>query len=354
MMDSIGPVVDSMMENIEYVGAALVLLLIGVFAINRRKRAAVNEIDFDEGEGEDEIPSDTSDTPPVVSPDKAKNIKQTEDYDPVVEAGQYLDHGRDIQAEKILKDALVKDQSNPDILAKLLEVHTQRKDKSAFETTARKLWTVSPTGPLWEKAAKLGLSIDPENPFYGGVASTNTDRINDTIPDQEVPDEVSGTSSDSVGTLPDDNKPEVPEPKDDEPDFGIEFSSSEDDKDDSGNVDTIDSPVSDDTKGTDDTSIDFPEASESEEVAPTPVLPEQDLADINLNIDDSAPAKPVAADTQLADKSAQWHEIATKIDLARAYQEMGDNDGAKEILQEVLKDGDSEQQESAKAILESL
>ena len=59
-------------------------------------------------------------------------------------------------------------------------------------------------------------------------------------------------------------------------------------------------------------------------------------------------------DTQSVEKSAQWHETATKIDLARAYQEMGDNDGAKEILQEVLKDGDAEQQESAKAILESL
>ncbi|MEE8327264.1 MAG: FimV/HubP family polar landmark protein, partial [Nitrosomonadaceae bacterium] len=64
------------------------------------------------------------------------------------------------------------------------------------------------------------------------------------------------------------------------------------------------------------------------------------------------PAEPV--DTQSVEKSAQWHEIATKIDLARAYQEMGDNDGAKEILQEVLKDGDTEQQESAKSILESL
>ena len=363
IMDSIGPVVDSMMENIEYVGAALLLLLIGVFALNRKKKAAIDEIDFDENG--DEALSDTSS---VTAPDKVKNTKHTDDYDPVVEAGQYLDLGRDVQAEKIIKDALVKDQSNPDLLAKLLEVHTQRKDKSAFETTARKLWAVSPSGPLWEKAAKLGLSIDPENPFYGGVASTNSDQAKETIPDQEVSDKISGTSSDFVETPPGGNKQEVPEPEDDEPDFGIEFSSSEEDKDDSENIVAMDPPVSDDTKEIpasdntkkiDDTSIDFPEVSEpeesvptSEEAASTPVLPEQDLADINLNIDDSAPAEPV--DTQLVEKSAQWHEIATKIDLARAYQEMGDNDGAKEILQEVLKDGDSEQQESAKAILESL
>ena len=350
MMDSTGPVIDSLMENIEYVGAALLLLLIGVFAINRKKKAAVNDIDLDLDEGEDEVLSDAQDTPPVTGFGVGKKTKQADDYDPVVEAGQYLDHGRDVQAEKILKDALAKDQSNPEILAKLLEVHTQRKDKSAFETAARKLWSVSPTGPLWEKAAKLGLSIDPENPFYGGVASTNIDQVKDTAPNEEVPDESSVTGSDSDETPV--NTPEASEPVNDEPDFGINFSSSEEDENDSGNVVTIDSPVSDDTKDIDDTSIDFPDVSESEEATPAPVLPEEDLADINLNIDDSVPAEPV--DTQSVEKSAQWHETATKIDLARAYQEMGDNDGAKEILQEVLKDGDAEQQESARAILESL
>ena len=349
IMDSIGPVIDSVMENIEYVGAALVLLLLGVFAVNRKKKAAVNDIDLDLDESEDEVSSDTSDVQPVVTHKKIKNTKQ-DDYDPVVEAGQYLDHGRDVQAEKILKDALVKDQSNPDILSKLLEVHTQRKDKTAFETTARKLWAVSPTGPLWEKAAKLGLSIDPENPFYGGVASTNSNQVNETAPDQEVSDGDSGTSPNFVETSSD-NKLEVSDQVNDEPDFGIEFSSSEDDNDDSGSVVAMDTPVSEGTKDIDDTSIDFPEVSDPEEEAPAPILPEADLADINLNVDDSVPAEP--ADTQV-EKSAQWHEIATKIDLARAYQEMGDNDGAKEILQEVLKDGDSEQQESAKTILESL
>lgn len=351
MMDSIGPVIDSLMENIVYVGVALLLLLIGVFAINRRKKAAVNDIDLDEGG--DEIFSDTPDTPPVTVSGVGKKTKQADDYDPVVEAGQYLDHGRDVQAEKILKDALEKEQSNPEILAKLLEVHAQRKDKSAFETTARKLWVVSPTGPLWDKAAKSGLSIDPENPFYGGAASTNIDQAKeeDTAPNEEVPDESSVTSSDSVETPV--NTLEASEPANDKPDFGIDFSSSGEDENDSGNVVTMESPVSsDETKDIDDTSIDFPDVSESEEAAPAPVLPEADLADINLNIDNSVPADPV--DTQSVEKSAEWHEIATKIDLARAYQEMGDNDGAKEILQEVLKDGDAKQQESAKTILESL
>lgn len=47
-------------------------------------------------------------------------------------------------------------------------------------------------------------------------------------------------------------------------------------------------------------------------------------------------------------------EMATKLDLAVAYQEIGDKEGARELLDEVLKDGSSEQIEKAKALLASL
>ncbi len=119
----------------------------------------------------------------------------------------------------------------------------------------------------------------------------------------------------------------------------------------SDDVVILDSLVSDDTKDND-TSMNFSGVSESEEATPAPVLPEEDLADINLNIDDSVTTEPVGV--KPAEKSGRWHEIATKIDLARAYQEMGDSDRAKEALQEVLKDGDIEQQKSAKIILDRL
>lgn len=47
-------------------------------------------------------------------------------------------------------------------------------------------------------------------------------------------------------------------------------------------------------------------------------------------------------------------EVATKIDLAKAYQEMGDLEGARELLQEVIKDGDAAQRDAALAILGEL
>ena len=128
-------------------------------------------------------------------------------------------------------------------------------------------------------------------------------------------------------------------------------SSNSEKNNDSDDVVILDSLVSDDTKDND-TSINFSGVSESEEATPTPVLPEKDLADINLNIDDSVTTESVGV--KPVEKSGRWHEIATKIDLARAYQEMGDSDHAKEALQEVLKDGDIEQQKSAKIILDRL
>lgn len=47
----------------------------------------------------------------------------------------------------------------------------------------------------------------------------------------------------------------------------------------------------------------------------------------------------------------QWHDAATKLDLAKAYQEMGDVEGAREILQEVLHEGDDQQKAEAKSLL---
>ena len=47
-------------------------------------------------------------------------------------------------------------------------------------------------------------------------------------------------------------------------------------------------------------------------------------------------------------------EMATKLDLAVAYQEIGDKDGARELLDEVVKGGTGEQSEKARSILARL
>ena len=47
-------------------------------------------------------------------------------------------------------------------------------------------------------------------------------------------------------------------------------------------------------------------------------------------------------------------EVATKLDLARAYLEMGDIDGAKDVLDEVLEEGSSDQQQEANQMLQKI
>ena len=47
-------------------------------------------------------------------------------------------------------------------------------------------------------------------------------------------------------------------------------------------------------------------------------------------------------------------EVATKLDLARAYIDMGDADGAREMLQEVMEEGNDEQKQDANELLSRL
>jgi pilus assembly protein FimV len=47
-------------------------------------------------------------------------------------------------------------------------------------------------------------------------------------------------------------------------------------------------------------------------------------------------------------------EVGTKLDLARAYMDMGDPDGARSILKEVLGEGSVSQKQEAQRLIESL
>jgi pilus assembly protein FimV len=58
-------------------------------------------------------------------------------------------------------------------------------------------------------------------------------------------------------------------------------------------------------------------------------------------------AAPVAAQSEV---SGAHMEMETKLDLAIAYQEIGDKEGARELLEEVIKGGNSEQVNKANAM----
>lgn len=74
---------------------------------------------------------------------------------------------------------------------------------------------------------------------------------------------------------------------------------------------------------------------------------EFDLSGIDLDLDPgAAPAAPAAEEAP-----AHNAEMATKLDLAVAYHEIGDKEGARELLDEVLKGGTSDQVERAKSMI---
>jgi pilus assembly protein FimV len=47
-------------------------------------------------------------------------------------------------------------------------------------------------------------------------------------------------------------------------------------------------------------------------------------------------------------------EVGTKLDLARAYMDMGDPEGARSILEEVVQEGSASQKQEAQRLIEAL
>ena len=80
-------------------------------------------------------------------------------------------------------------------------------------------------------------------------------------------------------------------------------------------------------------------------------VPDLDLSGISLDMSEPVAVKGAPAD--LPDEFGS-QEVSTKLDLARAYIDMGDVEGARDILQEVLKEGAAEQQEDARKLLSEL
>jgi pilus assembly protein FimV len=81
--------------------------------------------------------------------------------------------------------------------------------------------------------------------------------------------------------------------------------------------------------------------------------PALDLSGISLDLNASGMDTAIIADEGDGEIS-NAAEMATKLDLALAYQEIGDKEGARELLDEVIKGGSDEQVGKAKAMMQKL
>ncbi|MBL8315316.1 MAG: LysM peptidoglycan-binding domain-containing protein [Rubrivivax sp.] len=176
---------DSLLDNSLLLPAAGVLVALlgglGLYRLRGRMRKPAGETSFLEsrlqpdsffgasgGQRVDTHEASTSTT--GSSSSMSYSLSQLDaigDVDPVAEADVYLAYGRDLQAEEILKEAMRANPERMAIRSKLLEVYAKRRDTKGFELLATQMLTLTRgEGEDWPKAQALGLTIDPENPLY--------------------------------------------------------------------------------------------------------------------------------------------------------------------------------------------
>ena len=339
------------------------------------------------------------------------------EVDPLAEADMYLNFGRDVQAEEVLKEVLEKTPNHEEARLKLLQIYAGRKDKAAFEKIAQSLYAQTKgTGDNWVKAASMGYAFDSANTLYeagksapvatpvaGGASAENVDFELDVdaaaaaepattdfliSPATAAAAEPAttdflispATEADTMG------KPEpVGNARGDDAagaqvsaDAAAPISNLIDFQFDTAPA-AVAAEAAADGKGSalDGTSVPVKEGEAAQQPAeangdgvrmlePDFKLdfniggaataaaeePALKLDEISLNFEAGPGAAAPPAESGTRDD--HWRDVQTKFDLAKAYQEMGEKGGAREILQEVIKEGDAGQRAEAQKLLESL
>jgi pilus assembly protein FimV len=100
---------------------------------------------------------------------------------------------------------------------------------------------------------------------------------------------------------------------------------------------------------------DFSSALEGGETVEQPIVTGFSSVDLDIGDDDArADDEPTGTEEFSPLDPQTMTEVGTKLDLARAYIDMGDPEGAKSILEEVLSEGDSGQRSEAQALIDAL
>jgi pilus assembly protein FimV len=395
---------DSLLDNSLLLPAAGVLVALlgglGLYRLRGRMRKPAGETSFLEsrlqpdsffgasgGQRVDthEAPSSTTGSSSSMSYSLSQ-LDAIGDVDPVAEADVYLAYGRDLQAEEILKEAMRANPERMAIRSKLLEVYAKRRDTKGFELLATQMLTLTRgEGEDWPKAQALGLTIDPENPLYkpGAAPEGGTGG-------KDGPVEVLGAPTQPY-TAP------VAPPA---------FQPSADATLDGGNLDLdLELPLPPTTAAIEPTlslgestqpftttaanprndTLDFslddlnPQTipvrqAKPEAVAPTVALPPRDRIDDGLDFDlgdlgGDAPAPKAAAatdptldfgefglDTVTPEPpiSPDHDPLSRKIELAEEFRQIGDMEGARDLLEEVIAKADGALKSKAQGMLDRL
>jgi pilus assembly protein FimV len=411
-------------EPLYLAGAALALLVLGGLSVMlyRRKK---NSSDGDTGQPIEDVGeiSGRMAAPVLPSPEtgdftntaaaQPAAVSQSDNVDPISEADLFLNFGRDVQAEEILKEALQNTPNNHQIHLKLLGIYVTRKDTNSFSTIARQLKDAGDED-AWKQAAAMGRKLEPNNPMYGGAienAGSATVQMTafDATPEPENVPKPQASALDFDFDINASAAKQATSPEQDflggaeqtsvmsadgrlaaqgaEMDFdvtstktskagGMDFdvTSTHPSMGAAGMTTEAVAQVSDDMvfdvtgsqsfkpaavqpelnkPAKDDGGMEFTLDFPVEKAAGKSATAQSDaigLAGISLNFDDA----PASSGSTAENKDDHWQDVATKLDLAKAYHEMGDASGAREILEEVLREGDAGQREAAQNLFEQL
>ncbi|MGR8929228.1 MAG: FimV/HubP family polar landmark protein [Gammaproteobacteria bacterium] len=334
------------------------------------------------------------------------------EVDPMSEADVYLAYGRYQQAEDLMRQAIEEQPDKDDYKLKLLEIFYANENKERFAEYASKLADAGKNADrhFWNKVLDMAKEIMPESPIIGGSAATgqakpeavksekqtaelapkpepveeeaepesdfdlgeddnsldfDLDTFAEKKPPEKTEDKKPTSTIESIdfdlGDLSE-PKPEKKTEKSEKPsdaletfDFNFDF----------GEDDSAESKAepSSGKSDLDMESLDFSGlGGVDEEQEPvwekdeTDKLSSNESNDFDFNFDFEAPkseGKDEELDLGVSDLT-DMDEFETKIDLAKAYIDMGDTDAAKNIAEEVLAKGSKEQQQAAQAILDEI
>jgi pilus assembly protein FimV len=286
------------------------------------------------------------------------------DVDPVAEADVYLAYGRDLQAEEILKEAMRSHPERMAIRTKLLEVYAKRRDTKGFELLAGQLFALSGgEGEDWAKTQELGRQIDPENPLYapGGqpdLIVREGGRLVEPLDATTLPHSVKPVAT---GPITEAESLDVEPALDLDLDFGASGH---------GPLETTRPFATGAAVSGDDNAFsldDTPAPPASEPAMAGPL--DFDLGDLSL---DAEPASPVRATAPAAlppfgdsvDFAVSMpaldldnddgDPLTRKLELAEEFRQIGDTEGARDLLEEVVASADGTLKAKAQGMLDSL
>ncbi len=300
--------------------------------------------------------------------------------DPVAEAEVYLAYGRDVQAEEILLEALRTQPEHLGVHMKLAEIHAKRQDAKALEATALAVQPLTHgVGPSWDRIVELGQSVDAGNPLYQDAPaptapSTSTSAFADALAKSHAMPAaaVSAAAAQAAGSalgqhLPPDldlnlDLPGAASPAEAaaaaapvaEPDLAAQepdWDTPEEPAAPAEVVEPLAAATPELQKPPELETLDFTLDDEPATV-PTPAAVSAADIDLGLNLGDldldlgDAPAPDTAAAPAVADDP-----LSTKLDLAREFHAIGDSEGARTLVEEVIAEASGDLKERAQNLL---